>query len=145
MEIYPSDDVFESEDTFLTDEDEDISRDEIQPTKTFRLDRNNGRIVGQIDEVEALEQFIMKALRTARNRYLIYDDQYGNELEDFIGQDKSLSLAVSEIPRLIREALIYDDRIYNVLSTVTEVQGDKVYVDVKVDSVYGDVRNEIVI
>jgi hypothetical protein len=45
-----------------------------EPTKTYKLDFENGVIGDFIDDDEALRQFIYKAIRTARFRYLIYDD-----------------------------------------------------------------------
>src|SRR5690625_4377760 len=98
-------------DVFLTDE-------QAEPSKTWRLDFENGRIRGFIDEERAIRQYIQKALLTARNRFIIYDDQYGSELEDLIGQQLTTELIETEIPRLVREAIIYDDRIEDVSNIV---------------------------
>jgi len=93
------DDVLETE---ITDE----------PSLTYRLTERG--LGGIIDGKEAIQQFIVKAIRTARSRFLIYDDQYGCEIEDLIGADVTRELLDEEIPRVIREALIYDDRIDDV-------------------------------
>lgn len=96
------------------------------PSKTYRLGTDS--IGGLIDGEEALRQFIRKAIQTARYRFLIYTDQYGSELESLVGEDVSAELLQAEIPRLVREALIYDDRIDDVVDFEISRDSDKVYV-----------------
>jgi len=113
-----------------------------EPTKTYKLDFENGVIGDFIDDDEALRQFIYKAIRTARFRYLIYDDQYGSELEDLIGSDVTDAFLNEEIPRVIREALIYDDRISDVRDFVVRRKGDGVFVEFTVVKTDGDTLTE---
>ena len=47
----------------------------VSPTKTWRFNNRTGRIEDEITDEDALEQFVVKALRTARNRFMIYDHQ----------------------------------------------------------------------
>ncbi|MFT4413182.1 DUF2634 domain-containing protein [Fredinandcohnia humi] len=104
-----------------------------ESSKTYHFDFTTGQFTGKlIDGEEALLQFIHKAIKTARFRYLIYDDQYGCELEDLIGQDISNELLETEIPRLITEALIYDDRIELVRNFSVVREKDKLYVSFEV-------------
>jgi len=98
----------------------------IQPSLTYRI--VGDRIIGRVDGKEAVQQFIAKAIRTALNRFLIYDGQYGCELEDLIGANVTRELLDDEIPRVIREALIYDDRIADVTNFEITHTGDSVYV-----------------
>ena len=86
----------------------------ISPSKTLSSILRTGKLGGFIDEELAMRQFIEKAVRTARFRHLIYDDEYGCELDDLIGSDVTQELISSEIPRVVKEALIYDDRIESV-------------------------------
>lgn len=146
MSVLPEEDgVYEDAEIIAEDAETLEETNEIYPTKTWRLDRESGRIIEVIDDEEALYQFITKALRTARYRYRIYDEQYGNEIEGLIGSNVSDALAQSEIPRLIEEALIYDDRINEVRTLNVRRESDKLYADVEVDSVYGDVQVEVAI
>ncbi|EMI10362.1 DUF2634 domain-containing protein [Anoxybacillus gonensis] len=103
-----------------------------KPYLTYRLNDQKGTIDGLIDGDEALRQFIKKALYTSRSRYLIYDDQYGSELEDLIGAGGSKELFNEEIPRLIQEALIYDDRIADVRDFSISHEGHRLHVEFKV-------------
>lgn len=115
----------------------------VSPTKTWRFNNRTGRIEDEITDEDALEQFVVKALRTARNRFMIYDHQYGNDIEDMIGTNVTQALAQAEIPRLVREALIYDDRVLDVKTRIERRVNDKLYVHVTVDSVYGALDAEV--
>lgn len=97
-----------------------------EPTKTYEL--LNGRIGGYVDGEDAIKQYVAKAIRTARNRFLIYDEDYGSELEELIGESVTRELLEEEIPRVIKEAIIYDDRISSVGKFGISNTGDKVYV-----------------
>lgn len=114
----------------------------IEPSKTWLLDFEKGRISGYIDGTEAIRQYIRKALITARNRYLIYDEEYGEDVRELIGQSLTQSLIDVEIPRLIREAIIYDDRIASVPDVVATRLGDDVYVSVTVELTEGGLITE---
>jgi Protein of unknown function (DUF2634). len=132
MALSPLQPIEEQTETMITPE----------PSKTYKLDFENGVIGDFIDDDEALRQFIVKAIRTARFRYLIYDDQYGSELEDLIGADVTDAFLNEEIPRVIREALIYDDRIADVRDFVVRREGDGVFVEFAVVKTDGDTLTE---
>lgn len=117
----------------------------IEPSKTYRLDFEKGRIGGFIDEEQAIRQFIRKALMTARFRFLIYDDQYGSELEYLIGSDVTDEFLQSEIPRAITDALIYDDRIVDVRDFEIERKKGDLYVTFLVETVDGLLLDESVV
>lgn len=111
---------------------------EIAPSKTWSIDLENGRIGGFVNGEEAIRQYIRKALMTARNRYLIYDDTYGEEIRDLIGQNLTQQLTDVEIPRLVREAIEYDDRISSVSSVeVSRLNSDSILIAVTVETVEG--------
>ncbi|WP_239613953.1 DUF2634 domain-containing protein [Cohnella mopanensis] len=107
----------------LEPEDDNGEITAVLPLKTYALD-----LSGTIDGRDAILQLVDKAVRTARYRFPIYDWDYGCELEDIIGQDVSVALLESEIPRVIREALIYDDRIDSVGGFDIRREADALYV-----------------
>ena len=110
----------------------------IESSRTWRMDLENGRLRTFIDDEEAIRQYIRKALMTSRNRYLIYDDTYGEELRDLIGQNLTQDLMNVEIPRVVREAIEGDDRIQEVSDvTVTQYNSDGVLIEVTVITVTG--------
>lgn len=90
---------------------------EIEITKnislSYYLNLQKEVIRKYVDDIEALKQAILKILLTERYMYPCYDWQYGIELNDLIGQPKSLVKA--EIPRRVKDALLIDDRIEDVV------------------------------
>lgn len=75
-------------------------------------------IAGFIDEEEAIKQAIYHILNTERYAYDIYDDNYGVELEQYIGKD--FDYLETTIENTLEEALTQDDRITGVEVTSIE-------------------------
>lgn len=112
-----------------------------QTTRTYRLDIGVGRVVGFVDDIEAMKQAITKILLTERFAYLIYSWNYGIELNDLIG--KSFSVLSSEIKRVIREALLADSRIRDITDfTVEQVGKSAVYVKFTAETIFGAIPVE---
>lgn len=107
----------------------------VEPSLTYQLLTES--LGGLIDGDEAIKQFIYKAIRTPRNRFLIYDDQYGCELDDLIGANATRELLNDEIPRIIKDAIIYDDRIESVSNFTVNQDGDKTYISFTVGLING--------
>ena len=110
--------------------------DETQPSLTYALDAENGRIRGKVDGLEAVKQAVYLALSTERFAHLIYSWNYGAELDGFIGQPKEYIL--SEIKRRISDALLQDDRIAAVDNFEFETIKNAVHVTFTVHSVFGE-------
>ena len=110
---------------------------ETQPSLTYALDIEHGRIRGMVDELESLRQAIYLILSTERYSYLIYSWNYGVEL---IGQPKEYALP--EIKRCITEALLQDDRITAVDGFEFETGKKTVHVTFTVYSIFGDLEVE---
>lgn len=80
-----------------------------QPTKTYAIDFESGRVRGVTDGQKAMEQAVFLILSTERFRHMIYSWNYGVELDGILGRDRAL--AESELKRVITEALLQDERI----------------------------------
>lgn len=113
---------------------------ETQPSLTYAVDLEHGRIRGMTDGLEALRQAVYFILRTERYMYLIYSWNYGVELRDLIGQPKEFALP--EIKRGITEALLQDDRITEVDGFEFETGKKSVHVTFTVHSIFGDMEVE---
>lgn len=111
-----------------------------EPSNTFFIDFEKGRISGFIDEKEAVKQAIMLILNTERYKFLIYSWNYGAELEALIGTHPDI--VEDEVERLISEALLQDDRITAVYDFEFSRNKDTLLVNFKVDSIYGDIGIE---
>lgn len=111
-----------------------------EPSNTFFIDFEKGRISGFVDEREAVKQAIILILNTERYKFLIYSWNYGIELEELIGTHPDI--VEDEAERLISEALLQDDRITAVYDFEFSRNKDTLLVGFKVDSVYGDIDIE---
>lgn len=117
---------------------------EDQPNRDYKLDVQDGQLYGsKVEGREAIKQFIEKAILTARFRFLIYDDEYGSELEDAVAATYNDNLLYTEIPRFIREALIYDDRIHDVINFQITQYPQYVIIRFRVLTVEGVIRQEV--
>lgn len=124
----------------LNDKDILQINESTEPSNTFFIDFEKGRISGFIDEKEAVKQAIMLILNTERYKFLIYSWNYGAELEALIGTHPDI--VEDEAERLISEALLQDDRITTVYDFEFSRNRDTLLVNFKVDSIYGDIDIE---
>ena len=118
------------------------------PSLTYSLDFKRGRIMrtGSVDGIEAIRQFIKKALLTPRFRCLIYDNQYGSELkETIIAEDVTREFIEAEIPRLVEDALLVDSRVLSVYDFSFEFESDGVHIRFLASTVYGEIIIEEVL
>lgn len=87
----------------------------------FKL--NNGKMY-LVEGAKAIKIWIWKLFMTARYREVIFDWDYGSELENLIGQGYTQGYLNSEAERYVREALEYNLKDY-----VTDVRDVKVTFD----------------
>lgn len=119
--------------------DELLTLEEVaQPSLTYALDIENGRVRGKTDGLEALKQAVYLILSTERYVNLIYSWNYGVELDGLIGQPKEY--AIPEIKRRITEALTQDDRISAVDNFTFEKAKNAVHVTFTVHSDLGELE-----
>ncbi|MBJ6360432.1 DUF2634 domain-containing protein [Paenibacillus sp. GCM10012307] len=100
-----------------------------QPSRTYKLDLNQGRIVGNVDSLEAIQQAVYKILATERFYYLIYSPNYGSELQ--------VNAMNSELERWITEALLWDERIQAIENLRVQRTGESALVEFTVVSTAG--------
>lgn len=112
------------------------------PSKTFRIDFENGRICGLSDGLEAMRQAVVLLLSTERYRYIVHSRRYGAELESLIGQPTELAL--SQAQARISEALLTDDRIISVSEFEFRLDdsGRKWTASFAVETRYGNIQAE---
>ena len=130
---------------------ETIDDGEVETSKTYRIDWENGRISGYVDGIEAMKQFIKKAILTPRFKCLIYDSQYGSEIRDtLIVPGITREYIEAEAPFLAEDALIHDERVLRVYNFNIEFGEryplhDTVVISFDVDTIYGKIPIEEVI
>lgn len=106
---------------------------------TYGIDFEQSRMVGMIDNKEAILQMVYKVLNTERYSYVIYSGQYGAELTFLIGKD--FGYISSELIRMINEALLVDERIISTSDyKIEKIASDSVNISFKVNSIYGEIN-----
>lgn len=111
---------------------------EMQPTYTYKLDIDKGRIRGMTDDADAMIQAVYLILSVERYQYPIYSRNYGVELADLIGQPQDY--VMSEVKRRITEALTQDDRIESVDGWSFLCNRGSVQVTFTVHTIFGDIE-----
>ena len=115
-----------------------------QPNLTYRLGEKT--VAGKIDKLESIKQAVYHILSTERFSNPIYDDDYGVELEQYIGQD--IGFITASIENTLREALTQDDRITDV--QVTDVRksdrdSNSCLIDFIIFTVYGSYDEQMTV
>lgn len=112
-----------------------------QPSLTWGLDVEKGKVIGKIDGLDAVRQAVFKILQTDRYWHVIYSTDYGHELSSLIG-DHPIYME-SELKRMIEEALLVDERIESVDQLEVAIDGESAHVSFRVNSIYGSFDEEV--
>lgn len=105
---------------------------------TYKLDIEKNTIEGNCDGIEAMKQTIYCILNTERFKYLMYSWDYGIEIENLIGEQSTY--VIPELERVIKEALMQDDRIEDVAEfTFSQISKNVIVVTFKVITILGNV------
>lgn len=94
---------------------------QLAATKTYRFDIANKRIQGMTDGLEAYKIAAEKALKTKRYAHIIYNGNYGTDLESYIGED--FDFIKTAIQREIYETLSQDDRFESIDDFIIQQNG----------------------
>ena len=108
-----------------------------QPSYTYLIDFERGRVVGMADGLEAVKQAAFMILNTQRFKHVIFSWDYGTELGELIG--KGRAAVESDYKRIITEALTADERITNVSNfNITFIDKRSAAIEFNIDTIYGD-------
>jgi hypothetical protein len=94
-----------------------------------------------IDDLEAIKQSILLILSTERYKFNIYSWDYGVELLDLYGEP--MSYVMASLPRRIKEALIQDDRITDVIDFEFDKHGTRLHTTFTVVTNIGNISTEL--
>ena len=110
--------------------------------KTYAVE--NGRVIGYIENIKAIEQTIYKIMRTERFQYIIYDWDYGIELQELFG--KSPDYVVADLKRRFEEALLQNEYITEIQDFDCSITGkDTIQVVFVVVTQFGNIEIEEVL
>ncbi len=135
----------------FTETQEEVKEIEVPIFKEIAIDFTNGEPIIKdndfliVEKTEALKVWIWKTLKTERKKYLIYSDNYGNDLIENIGQiyDKTTkdALMINEI----RECLLVNPYILNAynFNIKTKEEGRHPIISFNIDTIYGTTESEV--
>ena len=106
----------------------------------YDFEFETGKLTGKILEgKEALQVWIYKTLLTKRYKHIIYSWDYGQDLEEIIGQGYEKGLIKSEVERRIKDCLLIHPHIKECNNFNIRLQQDQLQVDFIVNTIYGEV------
>ena len=109
-----------------------------QPSLTWLIDKEQNQVSRMDEGLEAVRQAVEIALNVERFRWQIYSTNFGAELDDLVGEDEAY--IVSELPRLVEEALSTDDRIRSVDDfSFSRTDSNSMTVTFAAHTVFGDI------
>lgn len=109
-----------------------------QPSRTWLIDPESGRITGECDGYKAVKQAVNIILNVERYRWQIFQPYSGMEWEGLLGQDPGFVAA--ELQRRLEEALTVDDRVTGVDDFSYTVQGQTLTASFTVATIYGGIE-----
>lgn len=116
-------------------------RFEQQPSRTWYINRQTGRVQGEADGLAAVRQAVEIILNVERFRWQIYRPYSGMEWSGLIGQDPGY--VASELQRRLRDALRMDDRVRGISDFSYRVKEDSLTASLTVNTVYGDTQTTV--
>lgn len=112
---------------------------EIEPSRTYQMLIEDERIMGMIDDIDAMAQSIYKEINTEADVYPIYRD-YGIKKRDLFGKSKPYAFMMLQFR--IKQKLELDDRIESVENFVYDEvnsKGNDLVFSFEVKSIYGKI------
>lgn len=111
------------------------------PNRTYRIVVEADRISEYVYDLDAVAQAVYLILSTERYQHIIYSWDYGVELMDLYG--KPMPYIMSELPRRIKDALIQDDRISDVIDFTFEKKRNMLLTKFTVITAVGTISSEL--
>ena len=123
---------------FMRSEKEEVQH--INSYKEYEFDFNNNTLTGkQLEGKEALKMWIYKALLTTRYVHLIYSWDYGQDLEELIGQGYERDYIKSEVERRVTECLLVNERITRCHGFDINLINDTLHITFTAETALGEV------
>ena len=108
--------------------------------KEYEVDFNTGQLTGKIlEDKAALKIWIYKVLLTKRYVYPIYSWDYGQDLEELIGQGYENDFIKSEAERRVQECLMINEHIKGCSNFDISLINNQLQISFTVNTTFGEV------
>lgn len=132
--------------------EQQLTQDVLKQGRSFLFDFQKGDFIlkdGRLvvaSELQALQIWIEKTLRTERFRFKVYEGtNYGVTLEDLIGQTYSYTFTDSEVKREVNESLMKHPQIESISQLSIDRGGSRTKISFNVNLKEGQVFSQGVI
>lgn len=124
---------------FLLNDATEVSQP-VTTYKEYEFDFHTGKLTGKIlEDKDAIKMWIYKALLIQRYIYPIYSWDYGQDLEELIGQGYEVDYIKSEVERRIQDCLMVNERITGCHSFEIDLINDTLPITFTADTTFGEV------
>lgn len=117
-----------------------MDNEEIEDTAyaEYAIDENGNVLDYLVYGKEACRVWAILALNIARGRYEIFDEDYGNELEDLIGSSTDQDYISAEAERMINECLSENEYINGIANFEMTLEEGLATLSFTINTVFGD-------
>lgn len=107
----------------------------------FILDKDGNHVY--VEENEAIKVWVYHTLRCERYRYRAYFDDYGVQLEPFVGRGPNDAAYSNELYQTVKEGLLVNPYILNVSAVNVERDHKKITLYLALTTVYGSMNMQV--
>ena len=140
--------IFIDGDNFITDEEQESAGSEIEtPYRDWAIDFSTGKLALRggknyvVEDADAIKVWIWKTLKTKKGVFPAYDEEYGAELDELIGES-DVGVIAELAAFYLEEALTQSPYINGVSNATVERRADKAIISFTVNTIWGDVQEE---
>lgn len=114
-----------------------------EPNMTWDIEGTDAhKLISENERLKAVRQAVRCILGTERYSNPVFSDDYGCELQQYIGKDAYFLEA--SIGDVLKDALTHDDRITDVtVDDINETDSETVCVSITVSTIYGDFKEDL--
>ena len=123
---------------FMRSDTEEVGH--ITTYQEYEFDFNTNTFTGKLLEgKEALKMWIYKAILTPRYTHFIYSWDYGQDLDELIGQGYEQDYIKSEVERRITECLLVNEKITRCHGFDINLINDTLHITFTAETIFGEV------
>lgn len=105
----------------------------------YEVDFTTGQLTGRtVQGLEAVKVWAWLTLSTQRYTYEQYSHNHGHDLNDLIGTVHTAEYLQSEVERIVKDALLVNENITDVILNDYSIESDRVSVSIVIFTKWGE-------
>jgi Protein of unknown function (DUF2634). len=127
--------------SFPFDADNESEESEVVIPYEYGIDYETGELTGEIVEKdEAIKVWIYNALRIQRYNHVIYSWDYGNELNDLVGQTYDQEELEVTAKAMVEDCLSINEYINSIDDFTAGIDKDTLKISFTANTIFGEVK-----